>query len=1049
MATWRTKPYSYNGYLFLLKPKPIFKARVNMPNFKYPFQRLIYDDVTLGAYTDIKPNQTLLLGSFEGWDDLGRVRTRLSTEGVATATNVYTGWFSRGTHDGELEALDNAYITVLDDYRVWAKTPRIEPNGDIFKDYKASYSWCHPQPPVANAGSGYAGFAQLLDEGEETERWGALVDFDGSLSFAVQQGSSITNFVWDFVDGTPSSADAATVEGVEFPPGFRWVSLTVTASNSQAHTAFVPVFIATEEGEHAPIRNFQVADHSIAQQGQRISFRVDEEIPRTEYPDGTLVMYWEDERYGDEPGSLHGPAGREHMKFVGWIDTEEERISSSGYGEVKTTILNCVDVAGRLRQVPGFPMVLERKDSPTKWSQLAGLNIDRYVWFILMWHSNALDLADFLWSNTGDTYAIPTLSSDGQSLWDQAAKRTEAIAHLLTCDRFGRLRMWLDPQLTGPSGRTSETQETLTAADIQDLGYTRQRSPRHHWHWGDAIMAMPAQASSDLNVVPLFCVAPGRAPGQGAAESRYGEQVVATQTELNDREGHRYAVRLNPEETYFETHLVHSADPGLEPARLTWVKLTLDPQYAAHRGLAFTQERFLLVEMAIEYDHERSTKDVLLTLERERVGKPAATYIPATGKFAQQRELYIGDYGIEPDYGDLSWYMPSNGRVAVFVRRADDAGGTPEHILFICDNYFDETPYWYPKSLPITGHVALWCPDAFSPAFLGTGSQVNGWLVSDYGIYRITDLWAFTPGCVLKHAFDYEIRYADNVKILPPGVDIDASFGIQNHVVVVYCPVEATNEGARICYTTDGENWTENTINPERGGTYFPAVQVSSKIPGLVYVVIRGAGVQTSSVFKSVDYGESFIELTSTGPFGINSKTNAEGAKALHIPYHNNPNDEIAYFANTTGFNWYGMYSGNLWRVSKGNAIDISPLYQGFPRVPNRMRGGISTAPTNRSRVAACGRVHIDLIDYNLFPHGVPVYWGYALHLSKDGGLTWIRYGGIQASRAFISGDDPDAVWAIGAGIAFSPDFGDTWILGAGLFTFGEIVGLTGNPYEE
>src|SRR5687768_5939579 len=106
-------------HLYIHNPEPVFKARVNMPTVTYPVSELIFDTVTLGAYTDVEFDATLLLGTTEGADDLGRVRVRTLT----TSTTIPIGRAGRGVEDGLLDVQDNAFITVLDDYRVWAKIP--------------------------------------------------------------------------------------------------------------------------------------------------------------------------------------------------------------------------------------------------------------------------------------------------------------------------------------------------------------------------------------------------------------------------------------------------------------------------------------------------------------------------------------------------------------------------------------------------------------------------------------------------------------------------------------------------------------------------------------------------------------------------------------------------------------------------------------------------------------------------------------------------------------------------------------------------------------
>lgn len=114
--------------LFLLQPEVVFAARVVLLDpADYPISFVAYDTVTTGAYTDIQPGMTLCLGSTPGGDQYGRQRVR----NAPTAISIFVGRSSRGTHDGELTLVDNAYITVWDDRRVWAKIPFIDSAGVV------------------------------------------------------------------------------------------------------------------------------------------------------------------------------------------------------------------------------------------------------------------------------------------------------------------------------------------------------------------------------------------------------------------------------------------------------------------------------------------------------------------------------------------------------------------------------------------------------------------------------------------------------------------------------------------------------------------------------------------------------------------------------------------------------------------------------------------------------------------------------------------------------------------------------------------------------
>ncbi|MFA4973751.1 MAG: hypothetical protein WC683_14160, partial [bacterium] len=616
-TTWRTHPFSYKGYLFLLDPTVVFEALVNMPGgVSYPIHTFNWDGVISGAYTNVRAGMTVLFGSTRGNDDRGRQRVRLAP----TGDDFYIGWSSRGVHDGEVTLFDNTYITVLDDYRVWSKIPYIDESGTAYKDATLQFATngINP-PPVANGGPGYAEFV-------DPDTNVITVDFDASDSFAVDDGASISTYAWDFDDGTPASSASATASGVTFPPGFRWVHLTVTDSNANSHIAHIPIFAAEKTGTNAPIEDFQVTNQTLTPEGQQISFRILESIPEGTYPDGTLAMYWERERYGSNVGALAGPSGREHMKFIGWHGNENALHGASEEGYLTETTIECVDVVGRLQRLPGFPQIVEREASPASWEEMANANIDRYLHYILHWHSTALDLADFTWSGLGSTYPFTALSSDGQNLYAQADERAQAIAHRLTCDAWGRLWVRPDPQLQDTADRSTTYILDIDETDWSSFEAARQRHPTIHWLHSGAIVASTSEVSA------VFCVAPGFAPGQGEGSRDQNYQLVASQSELNTREGHRYA-RYNSDHGLYTVTIPNRGDAGINPAWMEYVRASISTANAAQRGNSFTDSRFLPMEVDIEHDHEAGTKNYVITVEPFVSGAPAKTEIIETPNF--------------------------------------------------------------------------------------------------------------------------------------------------------------------------------------------------------------------------------------------------------------------------------------------------------------------------------------------------------------------------------------------------------------------------------
>ena len=609
--TWRSgKPYSAKGYAFILQPEIVFAAQVNMPSVTYPATALAFDNVTTGAYTAIQPGMTLWMGSTAGAYDLGITRVR----SAATTVSIPIGRTPKGDHPGELNITDDAYISVVNLREVWAKIPYISSTGVSKKD-EISYNSTIAQPPIANGGPAVA---QFIAAGESV----ISVDFTAALSQVVDPGASILTYSWNFDDGTPSTSTSATPTGVTFPAGFRYVSLTVN-DGTRSHTTYIPVYAAERSGSNAPIPVTGVS-RALKPEGQTLSFTIQaQDVDIADYPPSTLVIYFEEERYGASDGSLAGTTGRENVKFVGWADTEQTRIQMGADGRKSSVSMTCLDVAGWLAKRPGFGQIVVRKTTPTKWEHMKSANINRYIHYLLHWHSTALSVAPFTWSADGDSYVFKSLQSDGANLFNQVSRIATAIAYRLTCTSRGELGLYPDPQRQAVASRTSTEIVTLAETDWFNATY-EQAGPRIHWLHGSAVIASATQAKA------AFCIAPGTSPGQGESDQEVGSQLVLNAQELRVRTGHDYA-RLNARETSFTIQLTHGGDAGFEPALMEWVTFSISAAVAAQRGVTIAEgERFLLLGVGISHDDEGQTNKVNLQIEREVIGFEAIAVIPPT-----------------------------------------------------------------------------------------------------------------------------------------------------------------------------------------------------------------------------------------------------------------------------------------------------------------------------------------------------------------------------------------------------------------------------------
>lgn len=972
--------------LFLLNPAVVMAARVNLASAEYPLDQIPFDGVTTGAYTSVLPGMTVLLGGAAGLDDYGRQRVRKA----ATSDTIYVGRSSQGTRDGELHGADNAYITVLNDYRVWAKIARIDVDGSTdpptvttFKDadIEVDDNTIEP-PPVANCGPGTAG---TINSGTSL----LTVAFDGTASFAVAYGASISTYLWNVGDGTITVGSAASSAiTATFPAGFRWVSLTVTDSNGKTHTARCPVY-ARNPAADTTVPDWQMANHRITQSGQQVSVKVLSAIPVATYPDNTLAMIFD-----GEPAS---PSDRSHMTFIGWHHTDPATIGARRTGTLKDTTLELLDVAGKLDTLPGFPQTLEQNDAPSKWTEATHLTMDRYTAYLLHWHSTALELADWTGTGTGELYEFVVFTSDGESLWQQVEQRAKALVpnFVLTSNTLGQLRTLPDPMLQEAVNRTATVQAALTAADWSALRFTHNRPARAHWLRGSALL------TSSTEIVPVFCIAPGNAPAQGEASQEQGNQLAVSQEALNYQEGQRYA-RLNAPESLFNITLTQSDDLDIEPANMTWVTLTLPAAQAAQRGLNFTAARGLVHEVSIRYEQGRTglVRSVELSWERETVGISAVTE-PVLEDQLPIDDIFPGPI-YDPTPPDLT--DPADlGLATVYMMTLNE--------LLRTRNFNASPPTWaIIATTPITGenmhHFVL---DPWSP-------RTTGYYASHQGVYRSVDLDQVVPTWT-------QIFSEANAE----AVSGETTFTFQSCKILCSINVEAH---VSFFWLSSSDLWF--TVSTDRGNTWTHTYVCDSvslraaSASGLVPHVVGGAlhyyaaEYDGNTVWKSVDNGVSFSRTGDLEPIGFD--VNGAETMSMHIPYQDNEDGQILYVG--TGFRDAATDRvGGIWRSTNGGSswTNITPVTD---RGVSARNTGVETSPQNRLLVYAW-------MEGSLGSQAVPA----ELYLSTDGGDNWTLATGVvppgnrtvQASSGFPYLTSRLYVTTTQT-VAVSVDSGVTWI---------------------
>lgn len=1046
--------------LYLDSPTVIFRARVNQASFTYPLAEVTFDSVTVGAYGDITTGMTVVFGSSLGASDLGRQYIRKP----ATADTIYIGRSSQGTHDGEVDLDDDVYIEVWNDYRVWPKVPTMPVvDGQDLTTYKehdiAVGLYTTNPPPVANAGAGFAGTIDPISEV-------VTVNFDATNSFAMADGATITGYQWFMYDGTiVSGTDTDAAITATFPAGFRWIALTVTDSNGLTHTARAPIY-ARDPASDTSTEHFQITRHRKSFQGQEVTLKVMEDIPFSTYPDGTLALIWDDD--------VSTNSDREGMVFIGWHHTDPVEISGEKFFLRRDTSLELLDVAGRLKVLPGFPQVLlseEIRDtdahSDITWEHMVNPTMHKYAHYILQWHSTALVLADFRFR--GDVPDMPflKLESDGRTLFDQVANRLKQMTpdHIFTCNRLGQLAVWPDPMLQDVADRTTASQAgEILPDEWVELRYTHQHAPTVYWMRGGAIVSQDTptyNADGSLNIPTVFCIAPGNAPGFGTQEVEDYQRLTLSQEDLNKTIGHKYA-RENAPQSHFTITLAGSDDLGLEPANLEWVWLGLSADEAAQRGLFFLtmaggipvyQEQGLVhsVDITYKYAPEGMTRNINVEWERATVGKPAITYVPPTVEPADDYEPtpYIPPEPL-PEYGEFNSGLRASGGTVAVISTGDEG-------IWVTDNFLSDVPIWR-----VTGRVAPirhdhWVVDPFSPGYRGVqDGPINGYVLTGIGhsvvdhVYKVTDIFG-TPSAELL----FEV----------PGIPSDGSatgtiacsFGrffseeTDNPwlMVAVYCLAGGLDGGLFCWYSKDaGKTWSDKkTITTHRGGPfsreYQPAVHMSSKQFGRAWVIgpindVIDGWESYWGLYRTDDWGETWSLDTSLGVDPVHYS-----GGTLHFPWLNNDDEKIAYYTRQMNRDSSDLLLELHKTDGAGNSNNVSPndgsVNYGADYIEN-------STPTFRLRTYDSNEEYVALAGRSSGPPTVRKIW-----LSDDGGSTWADRTGADddIKNIAFSGDNPNVLYRWSGsttGFYYTTDFGVTWESKRGNLPSSVMQGIAGGP---
>jgi len=528
--------------LYLHNPTILVSGQVN-DSFSniYPLADIPVKSVVGDLDDATHAGRTVIFGSAPGLDDLGRSYVRK----VFGTGDLFIGYSSQGTHDGEINIAVDSYWAILDLRQPWSRIQRTVTLGSVpfvlqMKDYDQLFESNGAGVefyPKANAGPTRAGVVDAITEL-------LTVEFDAVNSYSMPFGLGLTDYLWNVGSGTitvGTSASAAIT--ATFPVGVHEVSLTVTDTNNYEHTMYVMV-VADDADGSLTIPKWFVESWEATQRGQAVSVRALSNIPRSTYPDGTVALIFDDDNGPDH-----------YCQFVGWHHTDTAALEFVKTGFLRDTTLNLLDLAGKLDTLPGQAQALAHHDDvytitvaadaalgavlvvcdplpaaleigfvlldpslneivvqsnvavgatafgtdplpaalttsdlltynegPRNWQEMYRPNLYMLLDYLARRHSFALELADWLWPTLDFALDFNTRSASAVTLYQQLAEQARIIQIDHNVSCNAQGQLQLRiDPMLQAAISRTSTVQATLAGHIRSVRLLHQRPPRYQW----------------------------------------------------------------------------------------------------------------------------------------------------------------------------------------------------------------------------------------------------------------------------------------------------------------------------------------------------------------------------------------------------------------------------------------------------------------------------------------------------------------------------------------------------------------------------------------
>lgn len=603
----RVEPLEF--YLIPHVPDTVFTGVVSTTPSD-PYINIAYNTGITGSFGEPIAGQSVWFGTTSGGKERGILRLR-------EKTGTTTGNIKVAESDDvgpSIQAGD--FITVKNDFRLWPKYPRFIQSGanvTIFEDYDIPYTNQTSQwRPIAVAGPPGVAF---IEAGQ------AQVSFVGDKSFALADGATISSYLWTAMfssEGTSSSqgTEASPVVFTWTTPGWHLVSLKITDSNGQTHTNYTwAVIIDPDSPEDVAFLDFDPISDSFdfEQGGGESSFVVRGDISISEFAEEAMILHV---ARGNQTTATGYWPFRTNLLFSGWILSDTVR-QNPEQGDVSFRA-GTIDVI--MKNLSMFPASLLNLVTPTIWSEVKDLNVDRAASFLWEWRSTLSIMTSIVRSKysglirrqdfgPSDLYA--QLNNELMaSIWGKVIASSQSV-----------LYHSIDYNLQNATERASVTTRKLLHKGIWVNDVNVEEISNYEWQAKQVKMSGIFYPGGEVDdICPLFSEAPGDAPKVYGKELNFDRLILLSQSDLNVRCGHALA-QANEQYPIYRMSFINDGSFNIAPQELFPAviesgdndrQLSLSPNLIPRR-------------MSRAYDHAAGVFIIQVDFEPEVTGVPGLT----------------------------------------------------------------------------------------------------------------------------------------------------------------------------------------------------------------------------------------------------------------------------------------------------------------------------------------------------------------------------------------------------------------------------------------